>query len=226
MKRDRPRILILSDSLAAPRSKDGQALLTYEETWPFLLRDHFPSAEVIQLSVGHATSEDFAAQCPYWLPADPDIVFYQAGLNDILPRALHKHELEFAKQYPLLGRLIHRFVGRFDPKLRRWRNISYLSERRILASLETIRSSFQNTYSISVVTVPGAVAPRFASVEDRAKAFNECAKDVFGEQFISLDEVGLDHLQADGFHLNNRGHKLVLSRVVPIVAALIEVPKH
>lgn len=222
MVRDFKRILILSDSLAAPRSKEGKSLLTYEESWPYLLRERFPNVDIIQISMGHATSEELVAQCPYWLPARPDIVFFQAGLNDILPRALHKHELEFAKTYPFFGKMIHRTVGSIDTRLRRWRNIVYLSEKRILASLRTLKSSFPNTYAIPVLVGSEDTVRRFAGVQARARGFNACAKTVFGENLILMEDIGEGQLQADGFHLNALGHDVVVRRIAPIVSAAVE----
>ena len=61
------RILIISDSLALPRSKPEEVL--YEDTYPFMLRRDY---EVFQISFGGGIIKEIVHQAHYYLPYKPD----------------------------------------------------------------------------------------------------------------------------------------------------------
>ena len=59
---EKKRILIISDSLALPRSNPEETL--YEETYPYLLKKDY---EVMQLSYGGGTIGEIVHQAHYYI---------------------------------------------------------------------------------------------------------------------------------------------------------------
>src|SRR5687768_9305673 len=101
------RCLILTDSLGLPREEPE--VLNYEDTWPYLIRKYH-SLEVIQASIGAATSTDLMTQVFYYKNTRPDIVLVQCGIVDLTPRAFLPYELSLFKKFRVSKFMLNRIT--------------------------------------------------------------------------------------------------------------------
>src|ERR1700690_3419521 len=91
------RIIIFSDSLGRPRPDLPLNERTeYEETYPYLLRQHFSQDEVEIVYVESLDSEEAI----FWNERmvcfrRPDLVVYHFGINDCAPRIFQKNSRSF-----------------------------------------------------------------------------------------------------------------------------------
>lgn len=211
MKLDMKKVLILSDSLAAPRAvKEGWT--KYESTWPKLLRDRFPDILFIQSSIGSATTSDLCYQTRYWQAAEPDLVIFQAGLVDCLPRALHQIEAR------LLGAILPRKVLEFlifenAVFLRKIRNISYTNVEKFKSNLEFLKKVFPESYWIEILVGDGASSLRLPRYEARIVKYNSIVHEIFPSQVINNIGFTGDDFVSDGFHLSPSGHQKVADTI-------------
>lgn len=214
----RHKALVLSDSLAMARSVDGKTLLTVEESWPHRLKTAMPHVEFAQASVGSITVAEFLHQIPYWKPFDPDVVIVQAGLNDCLDRALHRHELEFCKKYRKIGRWVQIITGKHAPFFRRVRKIHYTPEEEYRQALVQLRHSFRKVILLGIVVDRLRPMVRFPHCLEKIDRFNAVGASVFGEDFISLDILGYGQTQDDQFHVKAEGHDRIKKTLQPILS--------
>jgi hypothetical protein len=213
------RVLILSDSLAAPRTVGNQVLVEFEKTWPTLLKTKHPDLELAQVSMGHATIDFVLAQCKYWVPFNPDIVIVQAGLNDCLPRALHKFEMEFIDKID--GTFVGRKLGSFVHKKRFWlrkiRGINYTNERKFERNLQEFKKYFSNLVWVNLVFSEGKKLNQFPDkneVKKNVSKYNSIIKSVFQDSIIDLSCVPEEFVLDDAFHLNHNGHYYAYERIL------------
>ena len=211
------RILIFSDSLATPRSADGVTLLAYEEAWPRLLQRMLPGVEIFQVSIGSATAGDILHQVPYWKPFAPDLVLLQLGLNDCLPRALHRHEMEICNKY-WFGRYVHRLIGKNPPLFRRLRNINYTSVPAFISTCYRLRSSFTRVHSLSILFNASHPIPAFPRCAERISRFNAVLSGVFEANYLDITDLVAGTYQADNFHIKAAGHRRIAQQLYDLLA--------
>lgn len=219
---NRKRILILSDSLALPRSVDGVTLLRYEDTWPNLLRAAMPHLEFAQASVGSITLCELLAQVPYWRPFNPDMAIIQAGLNDCLDRALHRFELEFCKKFKRFGRHVQIVTGKHAPFFRKIRNIRYCSEVDYRQCLSALKGALPEVIMLGIVVDRMAPVTRFPHCRERIDRYNDLGRGIFGDHFIDLSGLGNGHTQNDQFHVQASGHRIIANQLQKMLTATPE----
>lgn len=202
-------ILVLTDSLTCPRL-DHKDKLSLADTWPKQLQGRFPGVQVHQIPIAHATSADLLEQSRYWISTDPDIVIVQVGLNDCLPRALARWELEFLRHFIWIGRSVSPVIKACKPWLRKFRNVSYVKERSFRSNLESLKNQFLEVCFVGIAASPCEGLPHGSSARSAIKRYNLIAKETFGEKFIGLDALQENDFFSDGYHLNKSGQMGVL----------------
>ncbi|MFT7158452.1 MAG: lysophospholipase L1-like esterase [Parvicella sp.] len=213
------KILVLSDSLAAPRSSEGKDVLKHYETWPYLLRESFTGIEVAQVSVGHATVDFVLAQCKYWLPFNPDLVIVQAGINDCIPRALHKYEIEILKKLDrfYFGKKMSDQIHKRRIWLRDKRNISYTCKAEFRKQVSGFKDHFNNVFFINMIYDKNKNLRQFANkdqIKNTVDIYNSLIRHEYQTNLIDISGVPSDFVLDDGFHLNHTGHQFVLSELM------------
>lgn len=214
------KILILTDSLALARVGKGEDKhVLYEETWPELLKESLKNDtyDIQRFSMGHASVSDIEKQLKYWRLYRPDIVIFQIGLNDALPRVLHKHELEFCEKYKFIGTKIKIYVNKFPKFFRSMRKITYFNKEEFRVRVSKLHNFFQNAYFIEMIyhkqTEPSHLPSYYKKNID---AFNDVMSHINDIKIIRANEIlnsRDDTFISDGFHLTAEGHKVIFNEV-------------
>lgn len=209
------RLLILSDSMAAPRQKPEK--VTVEMTWPKILSKLNPDLEIQTVAIGHATTEDLAKQTAYWTAYDPDLTLIQVGLCDCLPRAFRKWEQELLACWFGPGRAA-KLAKPFVRIFRKYRGIRFTNERQFKKNAHFIAKRFPNSYWLKIIPgLPGAEV-KLPGQAVNVKYYNQCLVREFGERAVDLSSIEPSDYTSDNFHLNGDGHR----KVAGIASALIE----
>ncbi len=201
------RVLILSDSLALPRLTPEPC--SYEETWPYRLKGE--GFEVIQNSIGGATSYDLAKQCYYYKAINPDAVVVQVGIVDCAPRFLLKPELFLLQRIPFFGKKIIGILNK--PSVKKMRNIQYIPIHKFRSNVKTIVEAFgrDRVNFIGIVPSNNEYEKVLPGIGKNIKAYNQVLKD--SGNFMSIDDFPREGIMSDFHHINAVGHKEIL-RVV------------
>lgn len=215
------KILILSDSLAAPR-KSEKDNVTYSDLWVGKICNTYQSAKIFHVPIGHATSDVLLAQCKYWQPEDPDCVFFQCGLNDALPRVLKKYEAEFCAHHKILGRALQILLKRRAKKsLRNLRNITYVKPDLFQSNLQFMKDSFERAFFLGITSSNVLSYRNSLSAKQNIEQYNAIAENVFGANFIDLKDLKDSCFGEDKFHLSKKGHSEVARKVEILVNNLL-----
>jgi lysophospholipase L1-like esterase len=207
------RIFVITDSLGLPRNEPEFVAL--EHTWPQLFREELPGVCVYQLSLGGATTDDVLPQLDFLNGQEPALVVVQAGIVDCAPRAFRKQEIALLLATRAGRALLNGIEARTFGFLRRLRNISYLSPRRFEQNVQRIRSRFSCPLVwVSIIGGP-AYDERVPGVTARIGEYNALIRRNLGEQFLDLDRwLSAGHIMADGHHLNEHGHRALISALM------------
>lgn len=197
-------ILVLSDSLCLPRSKPDQHL-DYADTWPSLLSNDNPDFNISRVHIGSGTSEDMVYQAAYWTEQELDLVIFQFGVVDALPRALRRWELELLKILPCQT-YVQNAISRWAPTLRKYRRIRYTSEKVFRSRLHSLNNTFPRTLWIGITRSEEPVH-RLPKANEYIDRFNLIMQDIAGDRFISMSDVPVKGIMPDQFHLNAVGHR-------------------
>lgn len=218
------KILIMTDSLALARIGKGEDKhVFYEETWPELVKKCLPvdEFEIQRFSMGHASVSDIEKQLKYWRLYEPDVVIFQIGLNDALPRVLHKYELEFCEKYEYIGLKIKTYVNKFPRLFRRLRNITYFSKEGFRQKILKLNKFFKNSYFIEML---------YNKESEPSHLPNYYKKNIdeYTHAMSNIEDIGLirvndilnsrnDAFISDGFHLTASGHKIIAEKVIEAI---------
>ncbi len=210
------RVLIFSDSLAAPRNKLPDQILKYEETWPYKLRLEEPDSIVAQVSIGSATTEDILYQTQYWTGFNPDVVIFQVGLCDCLPRALHHLELEIVKQLPY-AESMHKWIAKHSRQLRDLRGIRRTKQDTFLDRVQELKRLYPQSYWLSILVDEMHPPMNFPGCADSVRQYNRAIEKVYSSRFLDLSDLHSDCFMSDGYHVNAKGHLDIWNRIQNIV---------
>jgi lysophospholipase L1-like esterase len=239
------RIVALADSLAMPRSEDGE-VVTWEETWPYRLQCGLPAefgaVEVINCGarrrlVGSIVGQDFSEHVVW---KRPDAIVLQVGVVDCAPRIFSLAEQRL---------LSHRF---FPSRIRRMM-IARRSARRPertrkdpLAKVYTPPAAFGRhleqfgrmvralPWPIRLLTLPIVVhwprveakSPGYGS---NVRRYNEILRQFCAAHqahWVAVPELTSEATDPssfldDGYHLSGEGNRLVASALVTCLLAAL-----
>ena len=205
--------MILADSDGFPRSFPPSEVFELEETYPYIIREHFKDATFWQLTFGNAVTQKLVEQpLSYLTHWHPDIIIVQSGIADCRPEGFS----DFQKD------IIRRFTWRFFKWIRKYvehpdwirrRQLYRVSKSSFRRTLKKFRLSFPNArvFWLEIATAPAYDKFR-PGIEQRLVEYNDIIKEVYGDGFVAvrqklLEVDGYNHL--DHGHLNKRGHRVV-----------------
>ncbi len=217
MVSDKLKIIILTDSIANPRSFPVEASVSLEKTYPYLLRDEFPDSIFWQLSYGDRTTEDLANQAISYLNDwEPDYIIVQSGIIDCRPEAFTQ----------LQKSLINSFTGPFfrylkkhmyNPRLIKYRNMRRVTPNSYKKTLKKLQFIFNDSkILISEVFCGFGYESARPGIKERIEEFNRINSQIYKDNVIKLherlnSEAGFN---ADNFHLNEHGHLIVADEII------------
>jgi hypothetical protein len=210
------RLLILSDSLALPRTEPE--FCSQRETWPELLRSH--GHQVTQVSIGGATTHDLLKQCFYYRKEclGIDAVIVQAGIVDCAPRFAGKLELKAYQAIPVIGKRIIKGLNR--NWVRKARKISYVGPEKFKKNIAKIVANYSPLPVLLIGIVPAAEAyeKKLSGVTRNIGRYNEILE--AAGTFLSLSEIPSTGIMSDHHHLNAAGHSYVAQLAEAKIAGL------
>lgn len=207
------RILILSDSLALPRSKPEHCAHSY--TWPELLKQC--GYAVHQVSIGGAISSDLLFQVSYHKEFKPDIVIVQVGIVDCAPRFMTKFELSIARKIGVLGRILIKLLN--NKIVKSIRRINYVKPKEFFNNIQKIQQSFDAipVYFIGILNAKEGYERILPGVSSRIVQYNK----LLSQQkfYISVEDFDDNGIMTDYHHLNEHGHVQIKDRILKVLNA-------
>ena len=130
------KMMILTGSDGNPRSFPPSEKVELEETYPYVLRDHFNGSRFWQLSYGNVSTLKLVSQPMGYLSHwKPDIIIVQSGMADCRPEAFTEFQQEIISK--LSGRIfsrIKRYV--FHPSLIKRRQVYRVPKKQFRRTLK------------------------------------------------------------------------------------------
>lgn len=209
------KILLLTDSLALPRTGLDSEKCEYNDTWPELLRRQ--GYLIHQVSIGGATVEDLLRQCDYHKMFNPDIVIIQSGIVDCAPRFASKLELQILKRMPVIGKPILNILS--NKKVRKFRNKKYTSSSNYKNAIQKIKAFFKDSrvYAIDIIPSQPGYEKLAEGITKNISECNSIIHSVFGDDVIKMKEIPLEAITKDFHHINSIGHQYVYQSILKIL---------
>lgn len=212
-----PVVLILTDSLAFPRSEPEA--VSYEQTWVALLKRRFPGIDFVHCGRGGATIEDLFKHSAYYHGTiKPALVLVQSGIVDCAPRALSVIEQQVLQRLPIVGSMILALVRRNAARLRRWRGMSYTSLARYEAWVQTFERLFANVYWIGILPADAEYESRVQGIAAAVERYNGVLR---RRNYIATTDFSPRDIMSDHHHLNADGHRRLAARLAETVQRVV-----
>ena len=123
------RILIVTDSLGAPRDVNGEKI-EYEDTWIYKLKNNYINSidvDVIFITINGLDSNQLLQLTNDKLKLyNADLILFQFGIVDCAPRVLKNIEIKIISILRLSG-LIKKIISKYHSKLSNLRNIQSIN---------------------------------------------------------------------------------------------------
>lgn len=212
-----PTVLILTDSLAFPRSEPE--FVPYERTWVALLKRKFPEIDFVHCGRGGATIIDLYKHSAYFHGTiKPALVLVQSGVVDCAPRALTIIEQQVLKRIPIIGSLLLELVRRNAALLRRWRRMSYTSLSSYEAWVQAYERLFANVYWIEILPASVEYEAHVRGISAAINLYNEV---LHRRNYISTTDFTSLDIMSDYHHLNITGHQRLAVRLADTVQRVV-----
>ena len=202
--------MILTGSDGNPRSFPDLEIFELEETYPYLLRNHFKEAVFWQLSFGNITTSQLLSQpMAYLTHWKPDIIIVQSGMTDCRPEGFSDLQKEII--HKLTFRRLKKLVEHPDwiKKRQKYR----VAPSSFNTTIKKFKMVFPRSKIFWLEICAGAQYEQARpGLGKRMLQYNEIIKKVYGEDYIPVQQKmleiggfnGMDHV-----HWNKKGHHAV-----------------
>jgi hypothetical protein len=210
------RVLILSDSLGLPREINNE-LVSFEDTYVYLLRKKYPKADIVHLGIGGATMADIYKQSLYYPVMNPDYVFIQCGIVDCAPRAFTRFESKVIRELRLkkLFNLLVKF-------LRRYRKHTYTTKRKFKKYIHLTNNNFKvktdRIFYIGILPGSEDYEKLLPNIKKQIKAYNNILK-LEGVNYIGNEDFPREGILLDHHHLNVKGNEIIFNKIDNILSS-------
>lgn len=219
------RILIVGDSLALPRSEDAETV-SYESTWPYLLKKMSVHYDVINFSIRARNIKHCINDIGEINLIKPSVLIFQVGIVDCAPRIFTPRE---------------KFILRYLPKKLRQIVIKSRSQKRKqitsknpLKYVVTKPDIFGNSYkkllqeisainpSTKILIVPilyhhETMESKSPGISDNIKLYNSIINNLSSSSNVKIlnhiDIKEQDCFCRDGYHLSELGNYKLLQKI-------------
>ena len=219
------KVMILTDSDGYPRSFPPSEVFALEESWPYLLRAHFKDAAFWQLSFGNITTGKLTSQpMGYLTHWQPDVIIVQSGIADCRPEAFSEFQTEVIKHFSWkFFRWLKTYMN--HPAWIRRRQMYRVSPGAFRTAIRKFKLVFSGSKILWLEISTGPKYEQFRpGVERRKEEFNAIIKDVYGKDFIPVQEKlrSVDGFNAgDHGHQNKRGHRVLADVLIERIGSSI-----
>ncbi|MBV8467924.1 MAG: SGNH/GDSL hydrolase family protein [Burkholderiales bacterium] len=217
------RVLVIADSLALPRGD-----IDYSQTWPAMLAARVPQIAWINRAQRLSTTErlndegNSGADCLDFY--QPQLVILQLGICDCAPRVLSRRTAAFIHRLPLgLGRRIPIQLERLRGRKAGNCFVSLAAyEANLRAYVARAARSGTSVVAISIMPATRLLRQKNPGVVPQIASYN-AVLDSLASEFANFEVVhplqagaSVDDFFVDGYHLNERGARLVADRLEPL----------
>lgn len=211
MSSGRLKFLVLTDSIANPRSFPIESSVALEETYPYLIRDMFPDAIFWQLSYGDIASNDLINQAISYLNNwNPDYIIVHSGINDCRPEAFTEFQKTIIHNFPgFISKRLRKYI--YHPPLVKARQIRRVSKQKFNETLAKFKMIFNKS---KIFWIEICFDPHYASarpgVISRMNEYNQIIERIYGENMIHMQSklMAIEGFNVDNMHFNKRGHRV------------------
>jgi hypothetical protein len=220
------KILVLTDSVANPRSFPASMVVRLEETYPYLLRHAFRHAVFYQLSFGNVVTEDLVSQAVAYLTHwKPDFIVVQSGLADCRPEAFSEAEKAVIKRLPnrLFGGLKKSL---YDPSIIRRRQLHRVAPDNFRKSARKLSMIFAKSQVLWLEICAGAAYEQERpGVGRRMAEYNLILRDIFGDNVVPTQDLirSVNGFNQDQAHWVASAHRavgqLLIERIRGVLSA-------
>ncbi len=208
--------------------------------YPALLKQHFPDTEIQIVDLDGMTTREALDNLETAIGAKPDIAIYAFGINDALPRGLHRerrgkliramYKMKMSKGMRLAARTW--FLNPLEFLLQILAKPKhYFTIEQTLANIDACMVPFQeNGIRTALVNINPILNYRFINANRHIQRYNEaitayCAHNGIPcvDAFSRFMEIGLDRaLAPDRFHYSAASHKAVADDLIQIIQKMKE----
>ncbi len=215
--RNKKKFLLLTDSIANPRSFPEGQMIDVEQTYPYLLRMEYPDAVFWQLSFGNLETQSLIDQAIGYLSHwEPDFIIVHSGINDCRPEAFTELQKKIiTSSAGVFSRFIYKHL--YNPKLIKFRKKYRTTEKKFRKALLKLQGIFDNSH-ILVLNI--SAAPDYEKARPgvirRINVFNKIIENIFAEDAVTIQEklIKYNGFNPDNIHLNINGHKVIFDVLV------------
>jgi hypothetical protein len=212
---EKKRILILSDSLALPRSEPEK--VDFEDTWVELLKIQFPDVIFHQFSLGAATIDKLWEQFYFHKNFRPSIVIIQCGINDCSPRALTEFEQILINSNRYSRKLGNIILPKIKLYLRRSRYVRYTSEKKFEEILLKFLMPKIPIIGIGIIPANEDYEKRVPGIKNNIIKYNRILQNTLENNFLDTSDISQESLMSDHHHLNKSGHKNIYLNIANLL---------
>ena len=213
------KILIIGDSNTLPHyNKNKEDLISVEDVYVNLLIKELSNFQIEKTSIGGITTEQlFYFSIPYYASWVPDYIIVHSGINDIKSQIIKsKYTSIFYKFFSFFK------VKKSFLKKKFIYNKSFLKHTSTpkvpLSNFRQQAIKLRNVFSNSKIFWIEIHSDKRINNErpntfERLTEYNKTLKDIFGLDFVELNDFDISNFTSDGYHLNKKGqfklfHKL------------------
>lgn len=221
----RLKFLLLTDSIANPRSFPVDSIVHLEQTYPYLMRENYSDAIFWQLSYGNITTEELVNQAISYLTHwEPDFIIIQSGINDCRPEAFTEFQKTLINAFSVfIFKYLRKYI--YNPNLIKTRQLHRVTKRKFGKTLKKIKMIFSESkiYYLEICAGQNYESAR-PGVTQRLVEYNQIVKEVFADDVISVSELLLkkEGFNKDNLHWNVQGHYLVSQALTNKISDHIE----
>lgn len=216
MNLNKKRVLIITDSLGAPRFVDGEKI-EYEDTWVYKIFTYMRKydIEVIFMTLNGLDSTQLLSLIKdKLLLYKADIVLLQYGIVDCAPRVLTDKEIMFFSILKL-SRVVKKIISKFHAPLSNFRKLQHTEIEKFKVNVKIIYRLFYEQ-NIKVVNIP--IAPACEKYKEKSPKISKNIE-MYNNIIKSNTNLYLEDLYIncnkekiflnDLHHLNQDGHNII-----------------
>ncbi|MCU0849105.1 MAG: SGNH/GDSL hydrolase family protein [Spirochaetes bacterium] len=223
----RKRVIIITDSISMPRPG-----LSYEKTWPFMMKQAYPHYDFIERSARGSTTRRLATEGGGGVDLletySPDTVIIQLGTADCAPRLFSKTGFEYRLLQKIpFEKIRKKYIDRVKKKRGRNPNITEIGIEEFSSNLAGFfgRAKKIGTSVIMFLLInPNSLfikkSPHIGKNIDR---YNHLIKKTAGlfpnVKIMAPFDPGydIDSITVDELHINEMGNKIIFNKLKPLL---------
>jgi|GEM_PF-3249468 len=219
------KVLILTDSVANPRTFPAIENVSLNETYPYLIRNEFSGSTFWQLSIGNVETEMLFSQAIGYLSNwEPDFIIIHSGLVDCRPEAFSEFQKVFISKF-VPNRFSFLRKNLYNPRLIAKRQVHRVSKRSFRKTVKKFSLIFKDAkiFWLEIVAESKYENDR-PGVGKRISDYNNIIETNSAGDLIDImgPLLKAEGFNSDGIHWNKSGHKVVSEILLDKIKAYLK----